>query len=66
MMTTRKPVLFMEINPSTLCASKTDKDELVAVLMNYGYSHYCYDYAPDNRYSISNMNMIDFHNVIIS
>jgi FkbM family methyltransferase len=66
MMTTRKPVLFMEINPFTLCASKTDKDELVAVLMNYGYSHYYYDYASDKNYDIKDINTTGFHNVIIS
>ena len=66
MMTVRKPTLFMEINPTTLCASKTDKDELVAALMRYGYSHYCYDYAPDNNYEIKNINTTQFNNVIIT
>ncbi len=66
MMSVRKPTLFMEINPSAMCASKTDKDELVAVLTKYGYSHYCYDYAPDKNYEIKNINTTEFHNVIIS
>ncbi|MCK4829007.1 FkbM family methyltransferase, partial [bacterium] len=42
MMSTHKPLLFMEINPVALTASETSKEELVTTLQNIGYTHYRY------------------------
>jgi len=66
MIGTMSPLLLMEINPSSLSASKTDEKELLELLINLGYTHYRYLDNVATFYPIRSLVIDEVCNVLFS
>ncbi len=60
------PLLLMELNPSSLKASKTDMKELMGLLMDFGYTHYRYSNDVGTFYPIRSIEVNEVQNVLFS
>jgi FkbM family methyltransferase len=66
MIRTVNPLLLMEMNPSSLRASKTDVKELLDLLMDLGYTHYRYPDDVGVFYPIRSIEVDEVRNVLFS
>ena len=66
MMRAMNPLLLMEMNPSSLQASRTDVKELLDLLMDLGYTHYRYPDDVGVFYPIRSIEVDEVRNVLFS
>ena len=66
MLETMKPIILMEINPSSLSASKTGSVEMISLLTEVGYTKYRYLNNLNHYYPIEEINIIKQCDILLS